>query len=113
MLSEAGQGVYDKLNLALRRVQEWLLSNYPNYANAFSDIIQQEEKKNSDAYYGILGVLIRMEHEGEEIFKETLRQEYILTDAVREIVIRLQNKELSADERIDAWVELKQLLNLK
>jgi hypothetical protein len=71
------------------------------------------EAENSSAYYGVMGIIIRMEYEGEETFKQQLQREYILTEAVREKVRAIIDSSESADARIDAWRDLKELVGIK
>lgn len=112
-LSVSAQETLAKLNVALEKAQRWLAENYPRYEQAFSQVTKQEEARGSDFYYGLMGILMRTEYEGEEIFKAQLREEYILTEAVREKVRAIIDCSGDADERIEAWRELKELVDIK
>ena len=111
-LSVTQKEIFDKLNASLEKAQAWLSQNYPAYERAFSQFMTQLEP-TCDLYYGLIGILIRMEHEGEENFKSQLNREYILTEAVREKVRAIIDSSESADERIDAWEALKELVEIK
>ncbi len=106
------QEVFDKLNTSLGKAQKWLSENFPVYERAFAQFMKQLEP-NCDLYYGIIGILIRMEHEGEQNFKGQLDREYILTEAVRDKVRAIIDSSESADARIDAWEALKELVEIK
>ncbi len=103
----------EKVNRALEKAQAWLGMNYPSYAQAFIQLVKDEERKGSNLYYGIMGIIIRMEQEGEENFVTSLSQEYILTSAVREKVKAIIDSSANEDARIDAWEELKKLVGIK
>lgn len=111
-LSMGGQIVLEKLNKSLVNAQAWLAENYPQYEHAFVRLVNHIERNDSDAYYGLIGILIRMEDEGERNFQERLQREYILTEEVRRVVRRIIDS-TDTDMRIDAWLELKQLLSIK
>ena len=102
----------DRLNGIMSNAQSWVETNFPNLQEPLRNIIS-EARKDNKKYAALTGLVARCVYEGENYFKETLTQEYILTDAVREIVRRIADKNNSEDERIDAWVELKQLLSIK
>ena len=112
-LTITGQETLEKCNRGLKNAQDWLLANFPQYAQAFSQLMTRLEAENSNAYYGVMGIIIRMEHEGEENFKSQLNREYILTEAVREKVRAIIDSSESADSRIDAWRDLKELIGIK
>ena len=111
-LSVTQKEIFDKLNASLEKAQAWLSQSYPAYERAFSQFMTQLEP-TCDLYYGLIGILIRMEHEGEENFKSQLNREYILTEAVREKVRAIIDSSESADKRIDAWEALKELVEIK
>lgn len=112
-LTITGQETLEKCNRGLKNAQDWLLANFPQYAQAFSQLMTRLEAENSSAYYGVMGIIIRMEYEGEETFKQQLQREYILTEAVREKVRAIIDSSESADARIDAWRDLKELIGIK
>ena len=112
-LTITGQETLEKCNRGLKNAQDWLLANFPQYAQAFSQLMTRLEAENSSAYYGVMGIIIRMEYEGEETFKQQLQREYILTEAVREKVRAIIDSSESADARIDAWRDLKELVGIK
>ena len=112
-LTITGQETLEKCNRGLKNAQDWLLANFPQYAQAFSQLMTRLEAENSNAYYGVMGIIIRMEHEGEENFKSQLNREYILTEVVREKVRAIIDSSESADARIDAWRDLKELVGIK
>lgn len=112
-LTITGQETLEKCNRGLKNAQDWLLANFPQYAQAFSQLMTRLEAENSNAYYGVMGIIIRMEYEGEETFKQQLQREYILTEAVREKVRAIIDSSESADARIDAWRDLKELVGIK
>ena len=112
-LTITGQETFEKCNRGLKNAQDWLLANFPQYAQAFSQLMTRLEEENSSAYYGVMGIIIRMEYEGEETFKQQLQREYILTEAVREKVRAIIDSSESADARIDAWRDLKELVGIK
>ena len=107
------QETLEKCNRGLKNAQDWLLANFPQYAQAFSQLMTRLEAENSSAYYGVMGIIIRMEYEGEETFKQQLQREYILTEAVREKVRAIIDSSENADARIDAWRDLKELVGIK
>lgn len=112
-LTITGQETLEKCNRGLKNAQDWLLANFPQYAQAFSQLMTRLEAENSSAYYGVMGIIIRMEYEGEETFKQQLQREYIMTEAVREKVRAIIDSSESADARIDAWRDLKELVGIK
>ena len=112
-LTITGQETLEKCNRGLKNAQDWLLANFPQYAQAFSQLMTRLEAENSSAYYGVMGIIIRMEYEGEETFKQQLQREYIQTEAVREKVRAIIDSSESADARIDAWRDLKELVGIK
>lgn len=111
-LTITGQETLEKCNRGLKNAQDWLLANFPQYAQAFSQLMTRLEAENSSAYYGVMGIIIRMEYEGEETFKQQLQREYILTEAVREKVRAIIDSS-DTDARIDAWRDLKELVGIK
>ena len=111
-LTITGKETLEKCNRGLKNAQDWLLANFPQYAQAFSQLMTRLEAENSSAYYGVMGIIIRMEYEGEETFKQQLQREYILTEAVREKVRAILDSS-DTDARIDAWRDLKELVGIK
>ena len=111
-LTATQQEVFDKLNASLEKAQAWLSQKFPAYERAFAQFIGHLDT-SCDLYYGLIGILIRVEHEGEQVFKAQLDREYILTEAVRDKVRAIIDSSDSADNRIQAWEDLKELLEIK
>ncbi len=112
MAKTATEKEIDRLNGVILRAQTWVETNFPDLREPLRSVIS-EAQKNKVRYSALTGLMARCIYEGEAEAMKTLDREYILTDYVRDIVRRMKDEQEDTDERLRAWDELKELLDIK